>query len=1277
MTTATTHATDATDLPPMYDPTTVEPIVLERYLTSKAYAAPGKKIAEDALPYCIVIPPPNVTAALHLGHALNNTLQDILIRQHRMRGFNTLWMPGTDHAGIATQTIVDKRLQQEGKKALKDYKQDELKTGDGREAFIEKVTAWKDEYEAVITNQLKQMGCSCDWDRQRFTMDDQCATAVREAFFQLFKNGLIYRGKRLVNWDPASQTALSDDEVEMETIDGNFYYMKYPLAEPASAGGGLIDPPEFVTVATTRPETMLGDTAVAVNPKDPLRAKYIGKFVKLPIVGRIIPIIGDDYVVIPHDDTHADAKERSDEASGIDPKAKMASGFLKVTPAHDQNDYDIGQRHNLPIINIMAPDASISKDHGWPAEEWEPVPDAEPRAAASGEASGNQAAQFLGLSREEARKQIVIWFKQHDLMQEVRPYRHAVGHSYRSHVPVEPYYTDQWYVKVTDDRLAGAALEAMDPSQRQGGDGFGGAGISFPGGAGVSPAIDPKGRTSPHLLQKTKRRLPHWEQEGSTYFVTFRLAKGQLKDDERNLVMDACFHWHGERANTDICCVMPDHVHLLIHPLRKADGQWHTLSDLLHSIKSFTAHEINKRRETAGQVWQDESFDRIVRDQAEFDEKWQYIQSNPDRAGLVTESAGYPFTRIGESALRADGRRDAHPTGGKAGNPGLTFHPERYAKTFETWHENIRDWCISRQLWWGHRIPVWSGEAVFGDEGPVFGTQTDEWSNAGRICEVLPGSESWASSYLICVRDENDREVIDSLEANGFERDPDVLDTWFSSALWPMSTLGWPEQTPELATWNPSSVLCTAREIITLWVSRMVMFNRYFKAGDLPFDNVFIHAMIQDGHGQKMSKSLGNGVDPMDIIHSHGSDAMRFTLTKMTTQTQDVRLPVDMVDPKTGESFAPKYITSKQGYKVAAPLQEHNGSKMVSSYGAASGEAKATDDIPAARNTSDKFDEGQRFANKLWNAFRFALPLLQSDTKKPEGSPRSPSVGLGLADKWILNQLGKTIETVDTALAEYRFSDYATALYDFFWRDLCDWYIEIVKPTVKEDAAQQQVLATCLDASLRLMHPAMPFITERLFEALKGGAPVSAIPRAPGIALPESEMLIHAAWPVATEALRDAQAERDFETLRSIVEAIRHARNAYKIPPRQAVEATTCAPAAISQLIFNNRNITQPLTRCVGRGVGPKIDKPSGAATVIVGDVTVYLHDVVDTEVEKERLEKALADKEKAVKMFDGRLSNKKYVDNAPAHLVQETRDQQAAAIKERDAVKEQLDELG
>ncbi|MFN3167987.1 MAG: class I tRNA ligase family protein [Phycisphaeraceae bacterium] len=1332
-----TQSKQATELPPTYDPTRVEPVILKQYLDTKAYAASPD---DEGAPYSIVIPPPNVTAALHLGHALNNTLQDVLTRVHRMRGFNTIWMPGTDHAGIATQTVVDKRLQQEGKPALKEYKQKELNGENGREQFIEKITAWKDEYEQTITNQLKEMGCSCDWDRQRFTMDDQCAKAVREAFFQLFKDGLIYRGKRLVNWDPVSQTALADDEVEMQDVDGNFYYMKYPIVQKASRdrqgaaqagddteqssplpdGRGSfeadewIETGEFATVATTRPETMLGDTAVAVNPDDAPRAKYIGRFVKLPIVNRVIPIVGDDYVVIPDPDSD-------------DSKAKMASGFLKVTPAHDPNDYEIGQRHDLPVINVMAPDASISIDHGWPAEE-------NPN-------ENKDLKPLVGLAREDARKAIVKWFKDNDLMAEVKPYRHAVGHSYRSHVPIEPYYTDQWYVKVTDDRLKGAALRAMAEEQRHASEDKAFASTSRDL-SGTSRDLSGTSRDREGAVQTTSYLITfttygtwlHGTEKGSvdsehnlpgTPYLVENEARQAFEQEQlkhppvvlehaaricvRDTIQEVCRHRGWKLA---ACHVRTNHVHAVVSADAKPER-------VMNDFKSYATRRLNEAglHEPGDKTWTRHGSTRYLNDESAFDAARKYVLEEQG------EDLGSTAIDNGEgSGPLPDGRGSSQSGRGslRQGDGGLTFTPERYAKTFQTWHENIRDWCISRQLWWGHRIPVWSGrQGDFWAQLPNNQTTVTQW-NEHEIAVTKIGSDSDATLFVCLPPDSETLEL--ELADIGFTQDPDVLDTWFSSALWPLSTMGWPDDTEELKTWNPTSVLCTAREIITLWVSRMVMFNRYFTdparrdestkcdlpetsrdregavqaqeadrqsrplpdgrgssiastlGGQLPFKDVFIHAMIQDGHGQKMSKSLGNGVDPMDIIHSHGADAMRYTLTKMTTQTQDVRLPVDMVDPHTGETFTPEYVTASGGVKVAAPIQERNGKKMVSSYGVASGKAKPTDDMPLARNTSEKFDEGQKFANKLWNAFRFALSNLTC-SGSTEGARAIDRGDLQLADRWILNQLTKTIDTVNRAIDEYRFSDYATAVYDFFWRDLCDWYIEIVKRTVKDNPAQQRVLATCLDASLRLLHPAMPFITERLWQALNAQVPAEWR-GLDGFELKASDTLIRAPWPATSEALLDADAERDFELIRSIVVKIREARTNYKIPPRQEVEATTQAPAPVAQLLLNNRGITQPLTGCVGRGVGPKIDRPAGSAAVLVGDVTVYLHDVVDLETEKARLDKQIADKQKQVKTFEARLGNAKYVNNAPAHLVQETRDQHAAAVKELEQLQRQLIEL-
>ena len=584
-------------IPKSYAPSEIEADILARWEAANIGHCEANA---DGEPFSILIPPPNVTAALHVGHALNGTLQDLLTRWHRMKGFATLWMPGTDHAGIATQTVVEKRLMQlEGKK----------RTDFSRVEFVSRVQAWKDEYEATILGQLRSIGASCDWERTRFTMDEVCTCAVREAFLQLFRDGLIYRGKRLVNWDPVTLTALADDEVEMEEVAGHMYYLRCPLED----GSGVI------TVATTRPETMLGDTAVAINPKDPRAKSLKGKSVRLPIVDRIIPIVEDDYVVMKGTD---------------DPKAEYATGFLKVTPAHDPNDWEIGKRHDLEVINVMATDATISDKYGWVDV-------------------GEEAKQFIGLSREDARKAIVDWFKQHELLESVRDYEHSVGHSYRSHVPIEPYLSDQWYVRVTDDRLRNEALRALSLEQYDG-------------------ALKPR------------------------------------------------------------------------------------------------------------------------------------------------------------------------DTGAKDGDGELRLYPERYAQSYQVWHENLLDWCISRQLWWGHRIPVWS--KTFAVDAEPSWPHTD--SNAVASQVIFDESEEEIVVYLSISG--GHESIEQDIEADGFVQDEDVLDTWFSSALWPLSTMGWPnpERFPEtlglLEKFNPTSVLCTAREIIGQWVSRMVMFNRYFKQGALPFFDVYI-----------------------------------------------------------------------------------------------------------------------------------------------------------------------------------------------------------------------------------------------------------------------------------------------------------------------------------------------------------------------------------------------------------------------------------------------------
>ncbi len=1037
-------------LPKAYVPSDAEPVVTGRWNDAGVFHVVAPEPGSAAATYSIVIPPPNVTAALHLGHALNNALQDVLIRYHRMKGDVTLWMPGTDHAGIATQTVVEKRLLAEGIKRL------EM----GREAFVEKTQEWKDDYEQVILNQLEMMGASCDFERVRFTMDEMCATAVRHAFFVLFRDGLIYRGKRLVNWDPVTRTALSDDEVEMEEVEGHMWYLRYPLSD----GSG------HVTVATTRPETMLGDTAVAINPTDPRAESLRGKSVMLPIVGRVIPIVEDDYVVMA-------------DPSSTEAKAAYASGFLKVTPAHDPNDWEIGLRHELEVINVMGPDGSISDQHGW-------------------EDVSDEARPFVGLSREEARAQIVAWFDANGLLENVRDYTHSVGHSYRSHVPIEPWLSDQWYVAVTDDRLRGSALRAQDPAQ----------------------TLD-----------------------------------------------------------------LPD---------------------------------------------------------------------------------GVASRHTGDAETAGDGE--------------LRFFPARYARTYYAWHDGIRDWCISRQLWWGHQIPVWTRivsatdapaevrAVVVSTDGSMFVVE-DAWTAAGaaHLARHVTDTEI---EQAVCVPPEgtlsrSDRSdasldeagLIAALEADGFVRDPDVLDTWFSSGLWPLSTMGWPypEDFPEtvglLEAFNPTSVLTTAREIITLWVSRMVMFNRYFLDGGLPFTDVFIHAMIQDGHGQKMSKSLGNGVDPRDIIETHGADAMRFALVQTTTDTQDVRMPVDMICPHTSVSFTPTFITTSAGHVVAAPVQTSPADPtktMVSAYGVAAGLVSPSEDTPLALNTSAKFDVGRNFANKVFNATRFALRRLSADG----AADRAPDVveqsDLSFVDRWILDRLATTVSTIEVSLGRYQFNQVADTLYDFIWHDVCDRYLEAIKPTVDQRPAQQVVLGSVLDAVLRLLHPVCPFVTESLWPAVSA-ARFGAVA---GVDLPPSTLLAGAAWPVIDATLINPDIRSRFERADALAGAVRVVRSQRNVSPKQQVELHV--EPSVAELIEFAGGLVETLAG-IGVVVARGDDRPAGSSALAFEGTEVLVAGLavdVDLGAERDRITKVLEIKQKQVSGFEGKLSNTGYVTNAPANLVEETR---------------------
>ncbi len=1479
-------------LPTRYTPSEHEPTIRERWEASSAFhARPSRVLNGEAPPYTILIPPPNVTARLHLGHALNNTLQDILIRAHRMMGYETLWMPGTDHAGIATQTIVDKRLKEAGEPALADYKRQEVEGGNGRDAFIEKVQEWKDEYEAAITDQLKQMGCSCDWSRQRFTMDEVCARAVREAFFELFRAGLIYRGKRLVNWDPVTQTALADDEVEMKDVDSFFWYMKYPLVDEAGAETG-----EHVTVATTRPETYLGDTAVAVNPDDPERKHLIGKRVKLPFVGRIIPIIGDKYVVMP-------------DPEGSDAKAKYASGFLKVTPAHDPNDEMLGLAHAEEIaaacsagvvaINVMAPDGSISDQHGW--------------------TDVGDAHQFVGLSREDARTAIEQAFRDANLLADKKPYTHAVGHSYRSHAPIEPYLSDQWYCKVSDERLVGFAQRALVKEQRTTDTWLPSTSRDLPTSRdrkGAGSLTSQASNTAP-----PPNRAATQTNKSTSYFITFSTYGTHLPGDEagsvdrshakpdsprlppdprrvefneerlegdpvtlnaeqRAAVADAirevCEH-RGWQLHA--CNVRTTHVHIVVSsdaPPERAMNDFKSYATRRIRSASASASRDRQGADSPTRTWTRHGSTRYLNTESSFERAIGYVlhEQGEDLGGVIDGRAAAASTDAPRPAPSRSRLVDEETTDGA-----MAFHPARYAKTYESWHDNLRDWCISRQLWWGHRIPVWS--ATFEDPELASYVAYRLWLLHERVAarfesskrdglidhdSKVPTTGFFAAEEMpvrisACVPNEGEEWVSTLEKALELSRDPDVLDTWFSSALWPLSTLGWPnhnlplitahqidpdhaeriasvwvkhvgtwkaligeadqesgelidrllhlrDKTPPaeglayqlfraadlerdgtsatpltkpdditeaddlvcavaikttgvadagpygqfhirdlllkhgfqdtlglLAAFNPTNVLCTAREIITLWVSRMVMFNRYFLSpggparragsssdqghsgepgsasratedpGPPPFADVFIHAMIQDGEGQKMSKSLGNGVDPLDLIDSHGADAMRFVLCHMTTQTQDVRMPVDLICPHCAEVFTPKMVTDEGGRRVAAPIQQcpkNPSHKMVSSYGVASGKATPTTDMPLARNTSSKFDMGRNFVTKFWNAARFTMMVLDessstsrdrqgADSLAAQAPPSHPSTdgaasgplpdgrgssGLALVDRWMLSRLARTVRDIDGTLKSYQFSNYAQSLYDILWRDFCDWYLEAVKPTVKESPSQQGVLFHTLDAIIRLMHPVLPYVTEAVWAALHD----RQAPAAPdGLELNPSRtadapLLCTAGWPLIDDTLIDEQAEASFEQLRELTDAMRQVRAKQNVPPRRKV--TLHAPPEWAERIAQGGGVVETLAGLAAvsseQGGGDAVRFIVDGAELSLSD----LADAVDPSVERAALEEKLEALDRDIAQLDKRLSNPGYTDKAPAHLVQQTRDQMDQKVAERDAAQQRMKEL-
>jgi len=845
-------------------------------------------------PYSIVIPPPNVTGVLHMGHALNNTMQDILARWKRMTGHEVLWMPGTDHAGIATQNVVEKQLASEGKD----------RHDVGREAFIERVWQWREESGGQIINQLKRLGASCDWQRERFTMDDGLSKAVREVFVSLYEEGLIYRDNRLINWCPRCHTALSDLEVEHDDKKGNLWHLRYPVKGTD----------QVLVVATTRPETMLGDTAVAVHPEDERYADLVGKMIELPLTGREIPIIADDYV-----------------------DKEFGSGAVKITPAHDFNDFEMGKRHNLENINILDESGFINENGG----------------------------AYQGMERYAAREKVVADLDALGLLEKIDDHLNSVGECYRCKTVIEPYMSLQWYVDVQP--LAKEAIKAVESGQT-----------------------------------------------------------------------------------------------------------------------------------------------RIV--------------------------------------------------------------PAQWEKTYYEWMYNIQDWCISRQIWWGHRIPAW-----FCDD-----------------CGEITVSRDDATCCAKC-------------QSTNIHQETDVLDTWFSSGLWPFSTMGWPEKTDALNKFYPTSCLITGFDILFFWVARMMMMGLKFM-GEVPFKDVYIHALVRDAQGQKMSKSKGNVIDPLTVIDEFGTDAFRFTLTAFAAQGRDVKLSTERIG----------------GYR--------------------------------------------NFCNKLWNASRFALMNLEGFA--PVETPNWDELSLSMADRWILTRLTEVEKEANKALDEYRFNEAASTLYTFTWHEFCDWYIELIKGALYGgDAAAklsaQTVVYTVLERLLRLLHPITPFITEEIWQNLPGSRPVASI------------ML--ADYPQGEGLLQDEDATAKMEQVMEVIRSIRNIRGEMDVSPAKKISALLdCKNEASLAVMSDGEEYIKALARIEDLACGVALDQPAQVAKQVSGDVEILLPlaGLINVEEEEKRLIKEIAKVQKDVDMFSKKLSNEKFVANAPAAVLEKDRGKLAAAQEKLTVLQASLEKI-
>lgn len=919
-----------------FNPNAIEQALYQQW-ESKGYFKPHGDTSKDA--YSIMIPPPNVTGSLHMGHAFQDSIMDTLIRYQRMQGKNTLWQVGTDHAGIATQMVVERKIAAEEGKTRHDY---------GRDAFIDKIWDWKKESGGTITQQLRRLGASVDWDRERFTMDEGLSNAVKEVFVRLYEDDLIYRGKRLVNWDPKLHTAISDLEVENKDKKGHMWHFRYPLADGVKTADGK----DYLVVATTRPETMLGDTAVAVNPADPRYKDLIGKDIILPIVNRRIPIVGDD---------HADMEK--------------GTGCVKITPAHDFNDYEVGKRHGLPMINVLTFDAAIRDEAEVFTTTGEP----------SNVYSAELPAAFRGLDRFEARSAVVAELETLGLLDSIKDHDLTVPYGDRGGVVIEPMLTDQWYVRAAP--LAKVATEAVE-------------------------------------------------------------------------------------------------------------------------------------------------------------------------------------------------------------NGDIQFVPKQYENMYFSWMRDIQDWCISRQLWWGHRIPAW-----YDASGKVY---------VGRDEAEVRAAHNLGNDVVL-------------------SQDEDVLDTWFSSALWTFSTLGWPEKTPELATFHPSSVLVTGFDIIFFWVARMIMMTMHFLKDEngkpqVPFKTVYVTGLIRDENGDKMSKSKGNVLDPLDMIDGIDLESL---VTKRTGNMMQPQLAAK-IEKRTRKEFADG-------------IEPHGTDALRFTLCAMASTGR---DI----NWDMKRLDGYRnFCNKLWNASRYVL----MNTEEQDCGQSGGELQFSLADRWIRAQLQATIADVRSALDSYRFDRAASALYEFIWNQFCDWYLELTKPVLwhgseAEQRATRKTLIEVLETLLRLAHPIMPYITEEIWQRV---APLAGR---------GGETIMLAAYPEVDAAEQDEQAMADLEWVKRFIVSIRNLRAEMNIPPGQALSVLLRPAGDDARRATDNDAFLKAMAKLDSITLLAGDEKAPVSTKQLIGDTELLLPmaGLIDKDAELSRLEKELSKIQGEIKRLEGKLNNAGFVAKAPAEVV-------------------------